>query len=194
MTKLFATFFSILLLIQTPVFADVSEASSVIPEQSCHNDYVLRRKQLVRKALVTPLVGAVMFPVAVYGGAAIGASNNDPWAALIFAILGGYGAIAGTVAFESVAIIQAVKANSLVKIIEQAHDGAGPKLKKLARKMSRKLDREIDQTEVAEALVKADMSGILCDGSLRGNSPSSKLRKRLARKSEITTYLKRALR
>jgi len=174
---------------------EVQENDVIIPAQSCHLDYFDRRKQLARKALLTPVVGAVALPIAVYAGAGYGATvHNDGWAALGFAILGGYGAILGTATIETITLVKLVKIHSLVKLIEEAHAGEGKRLKRYTKSVSNDLNRQIPISEVAEALVKADMSGILCDGSMRGKSPNAKLRKRLARKSEIKSYLRRALR
>lgn len=175
--------------------AQEAPAESIIPLQSCHQDYVQRRKQLTRKALLTPVVGAIAVPIGIYGGAAVGgASSGDVWAALAYAIIGGYGAILATVGVEFFTLKALIKANSLVKLIEEAYAGKGKRLERYTRSVKRELDRDVTTAEVADALTKADMSGILCDGSMRGKKPDAKLRKRLARKSEITWYLVRALR
>lgn len=169
---------------------------SVIPAQSCHLDYIERRRQLTRRALLTPLVGAVAFPLGIYGGAAYGnaVSSGDGWAALGYAILGGYGALLATLGVEATTIYQIVKVNALAKLIEESYVGEGHRLERYTKMMRRKLGREITPSEVADAITKADMSGILCDGSMRGRSVDAKLRKRLARRSEIKSYLLRVLR
>lgn len=174
--------------------AQETPAESIIPLQSCHQDYVQRRKQLVRKALITPVVGAIAVPIGIYGGAAVGAQSGDFWGALVYAIIGAYGAILATAGVETFTLVALIKANSLVKLIEEAYAGKGKRLERYVRSVKRELDRDVTTAEVADALTKADMSGILCDGSMRGKKPDAKLRKRLARKTEITWYLVRALR
>ncbi len=179
-----------------PIMAQEAPASaqSVVPEQSCHQDYSKRRKHLIIRALATPVIGAGVATLGIVIGANLGAEGNGGWDSLVYAILGGYIGVLATVISEVKTLYELVKSHSLVKIIEEAHLMAGKRIEALRRYAVRKLDREITLNEVSNALTKADMSGILCDGSMRGKSPDSKLRKRLARRKEIKSYLLRALR
>lgn len=171
-----------------------SSAQSVVPEQSCHQDYAKRRKHLVIRALATPVIGVGVAALGIVIGANLGVEGNGGWDSLVYALIGGYIGVIATVVSELRTIYELIKANSLVKIIEEAHLMAGKRLEALKRYATRKLDREVTLNEVSNALTKADMSGILCDGSMRGKSPDSRLKKRLARRKEINAYLLRALR
>ncbi len=196
MIKTISLVLALITLSFAPIMAQEAPASSqsVVPEQSCHQDYVKRRKHLVIRALATPVVGAAVATLGIVIGANLGAEGNGGWDSLVYAILGGYIGVVATVVSELRTIYELIKAHSLVKIIEEAHLMAGKRIEVLKRYATRKLDREVTLNEVSNALTKADMSGILCDGSMRGKSPDSKLRKRLARRKEIKAYLLRALR
>jgi|SRR5690606_4323146 len=169
---------------------------SIIPAQSCHQDYVQRRKQLVRRAILTPVVAAAAAAAGIYATASY-AEASSSWDALgvvILAALGIYATGVVTIGVETLVIAALVRANSLVKLLEESYAGSGKRLERYAKSLSRKLDRQVGVDEIANAITKADMSGILCDGSMRGRSSGAKLKKRLARKSEIKDYLYRALR
>ena len=176
-----------------PVMAQEAPASaqSVVPEQSCHQDYAKRRKDLIIRALATPVIGVGVAALGIVVGSQLGAGG---WDSLVYAILGGYIGALATVISEVRTLYELVKSHSLVKLIEEAHAMAGKRLERLRKYAVKKLEREVTTIEVSNALTKADMSGILCDGSMRGKSPDTKLRKRLARKKEIKAYLLRTLR
>ncbi len=171
-------------------------APVIVPAQSCHQDYIKRRNQLTRNTIVTPLVAAVAIPAFAIGALIVGTSSNGGVTIGEIVDVTHVGAIVGlvgVVGFEALYITQLVKVNAIAKLIEESHQGEGKRLNRYARKMSKKLDREVTSDEIAEAISKADMSGILCDGSMRGKKANSKLRKRLARAKEIKAYLQRAL-
>jgi hypothetical protein len=152
--------------------------STVDPGQTCLDEYVKRRKQMVIKLSLTPVTLPLTVGASAVGfgfiGNRLGTLNNPP---------GGWGDLAGTVAgmvyggggmliYASVdAIRTAVKLhrlNLILKTLGEHHLGRpGKKTDELyAFYLKKNAGREISKAELIARLLESDRNGTLCDGSM----------------------------
>lgn len=163
-----------------------------IPAESCFVEYQKLRRKTIIRTVAAPVIGfAAVYALAYAGGFALGTSGNGGSGSLagvfVGVILGAYVGMITYAINQSFSIIRLVKVHNYIKLIEQAYDGSGKKLSRIAKKLG------TDVNFVAGSIKEMNESGRLCDGSLRGRSRSSKLKKRLARKKDIVRHLKNLL-
>ncbi len=84
-----------------------------------------------------------------------------------------------------------------MKVISNARDGKGKSLKRFTKSVNRRnKGLNASRSLVADMIVKADMDGTLCDGSIvrKGKKKRlTKIRHYLANKREIIKYLGKTL-
>lgn len=191
----------------------ILEKNKLNKETTCLDNYVERNKEILTKMGVPTLKGAGgggftgFYAGWIYGYIAAGGAAEGALAGLISMLTGGVGlaagAAVGTVAglsYEGYLLYRLFKINHLIRVIVSAN-AKKYKNKYLARfmkKYSRKYPKDkINVRKLSSLISSIDASGQLCDGSLvrkRGimkkyPKDKSKLKNKLARKSEIFAYI-----
>ena len=148
------------------------------PEATCLDEYLQRRKQLLIKFAVTPVVlGASAAAAAVVGGytgvgiAAATGQGSHGWTALGYFIGGAMVGTASTVlvvtADTTASGLNYYDNDLMMKALGEYYlDREGEKMNKLYSKVTKKMDVKPSYDEFVDKLVAMDQSGELCDGSL----------------------------
>lgn len=148
------------------------------PEATCLDEYLQRRKQLLIKFAVTPVVlGASAAAAAVVGGytgvgiAAATGQGSHGWTALGYFIGGAMVGTASTVlvvtADTTASGLNYYDNDLMMKALGEYYlDREGEKMNKLYSKVTKKMDDKPSYDEFVDKLVSMDQSGELCDGSL----------------------------
>lgn len=147
-------------------------------EATCLDEYLQRRKQLLIKFAVTPVVlGASAAAAAVVGGytgvgiAAATGQGSHGWTALGYFIGGAMVGTASTVlvvtADTTASGLNYYDNDLMMKALGEYYlDREGEKMNKLYSKVTKKMDDKPSYDEFVDKLVSMDQSGELCDGSL----------------------------
>ena len=191
----------------------ILEKNKLNKETTCLDNYVERNEEILKKMGVPTLKGAGgggfagLYAGWIYGYIAAGGAAEGALAGFIGVVTGGaglaVGVAAGTVAglsYEGYLLYRLLKINHLIRVVVSAN-GKNYKSKYLARfmkKYSRKYPKDkINVRKLSSLISSIDANGKLCDGSLvrkRGimkkyPKDKSKLKNKLARKSEIFAYI-----
>lgn len=186
------------------IFDQISEISTInetitTPEQpsekpqSCMDSYQKRRKQLLRKSIVNValapfgIAGATVV-VGAYGGSYVGpiltgskgygAILGSAWGAVIMF----YGSATFFTAREAILITEYFQLHRMIILLDEIRSSESDQELKLLNKMHESIEKsgsKITLAELRTKLIDLDLKGQLCDGSLRGNKKSTKLRKKL---------------
>ena len=148
------------------------------PDVTCLDEYLQRRKQLLIKFAVTPVVltasAAAAAVVGGYTGVGIAAATGQGghgWTALGYFIGGAMIGSATTVlvvtADTTASGLNYYDNDLMMKALGEYYlDREGEKMNKLYSKVTKKMDDKPSYDEFVEKLVSLDQSGELCDGSL----------------------------
>lgn len=149
---------------------------TVNPDSTCMDEYVGRRKQLMIKLGLTPVVAVAGTVASTYVGGAAGvaiggASGAEGWDGLGYAIGGAMvGMAAGVVAVGVDTTITAVTLNNIDLILrtlgEHHLNVEGTKTAKLYSKYVKKSKVDLSKEEFLAKLLAADADGTLCDGTM----------------------------
>lgn len=164
-------------------------------DNTCMDEYLKRRKQLMTKLVLSPVVATASGAASVYAGAAIGggiavATNVRDWGALGYMILGASGGLITSTAYvlydTTKSTIEIVDNNLMLKALAEQHMKIdGPKSDKLYQKyLKHNARKNLSRSEFFDRLIKADQDGSLCDGSL---VKQPKLRMGFKLKYQLTT-------
>lgn len=176
---------------------------TINPDTTCMDEYLQRRKQLIVKMSLSPLivVGGTAGSAYVGGatGAAIGSSlgGASSWSALGYAIggvfLGGAGGIVTTAADTTATALVLKNLNNILKTLAEQHmDRAGERTETLYAQYIKRSKSEISKEEFLGRLMAADASGALCDGSMVKQPKiklGSKLKYKVAKLKDIVKKL-----
>ncbi len=178
---------------------------SLDAKETCLDEYLARHRQLAKMTGFGPLAGvagtATTTAAGVGAGVVAGGYVAGPWGALVAGsiggvALGGAGA-AAFVGYQTYAVTQLIQNRYLMKVISNARDGRGKSLKRFTKSVNRRnKGLNASRSLVADMIVKADMDGTLCDGSIvrKGKKKRlTKIRHYLANKREIIKYLGKTL-
>lgn len=147
-------------------------------EATCLDEYLQRRKQLLIKFAVTPVVltasAAAAAVVGGYTGVGIAAATGQGshgWTALGYFIGGAMVGTASTVlvvtADTTASGLNYYDNDLMMKALGEYYlDREGEKMNKLYSKVTKKMDDKPSYDEFVDKLVSMDQSGELCDGSL----------------------------
>lgn len=146
-------------------------------QNTCMDEYLKRRKQLMGKLILTPVSATVAGMGSVYLGGAAGAgvavaTNVRGWGALGYIILGAGGGLVATGSYvlydTTKSTLEIVDNNLMVKALaEQYMKMDGPKSAKLYKKyLKRRSLKPLKKDEFFERLVELDQEGSLCNGSM----------------------------
>lgn len=144
---------------------------------TCMDEYLKRRKQLMTKLVLSPVVGTAAGAASVYVGGAAGAglavaTNVRDWGALGYIILGAGGGLITSTAYvlydTTKSTFEIVDNNLMLKALAEQHMNVdGPKSEKLYQKYLKHNPRKnLSRVDFFDRLMAADQDGSLCDGSL----------------------------
>lgn len=151
---------------------------TISPNETCMDEYLKRRKQLIIKLVASPLSIPLFLVGGAFAGAGLGTAigslsgASDPWAALGHMIGGGLigGAASGVYAIVDTTStgVQLNQINTVLKTLGEYYlEKEGRKTEKL---YSLYLEKEelspISKEEFVERIVDMDKQGTLCNGSL----------------------------
>jgi hypothetical protein len=148
---------------------------TINPESTCMDEYIARRKQLMIKLGLTPVVAVAGTMGSTYVGgmtgvAIGGASGAEGWSGLGYAIGGAMvGMATGVVAVGVDTTVTAVTLNNIdliLRTLAEYHlNVEGTKSEKLYSKYLKKSQTDLSKEEFLAKLIAADEDGTLCDGS-----------------------------
>lgn len=149
---------------------------TINPESTCMDEYLRRRKQLIVKLSVSPVLivgGAVAstYVGAVTATAIAVAAGAESWGVMGYAIGGaGLGMVSGGGVLIADTTATAMVLNNLTIIVktlaEQYMEREGVKTEQLYKKYVKRAKSDISKEEFLSKLMMADANGSLCDGSM----------------------------
>lgn len=165
---------------QTPKNVTIREIKehlkTINTETTCMDEYLARRKQLIVKLSLSPVIAVAGTVASTYVGGATAAAiatarGVEGWSGLGYTIGGAaLGAAGGAVAVGVDTTITGVTlANNVLitKAVAEQHLGReGILTEKLYKKYLKKSKVDLSKEEFVEKLIKADETGELCDGSM----------------------------
>lgn len=184
---------------------DVKEfISTMNPDATCLDEYLQRRKQLVGKLILSPVIIAagtsVGFMAGAYGTLGIIhlVGNPGSWSSLGYIVFGGLAtgaAVGGTTLADSGFSIFDFRDIDLISkaLAEQYLGQSGTKSEKLYANYSKKNPNAIPSEEFFQRLMELDQNGKLCDGSMVKQPRirlGFKLKYKVARTRNLKEFLK----
>ncbi len=167
---------------------------TINPDSTCLDEYLKRRKQLIVKLSVSPLMIAAGGVSSFYGGALVGlgvavATNASGWAPLTYAASGAVlGLGAGATGSSTNTVLAAVNLRNTNLIIQtiasQKMNIETDKVAGLYKNYLKKSDKDLSREQFLSRLLELDSAGTLCDGSLVKQPKikfSSKLKHKVAK-------------
>ncbi len=151
---------------------EYSESASI-----CLDDYAERKRQLLRRSILNPVL---TFPAMVagassgmLGGAYVGVMTTESaaWGSIAGSgwglLIGFWGTGAVFAAREAILVAKYVDTVRMQNLLREARAGEGPMLRKLRQKVSR-FGGKVSVSTLAARVRNLDAKGYLCDGSLTG--------------------------
>ena len=153
---------------------DVKELiSNIGAENTCMDEYLKRRKQLIVKLSLSPatiIAGTYVGTIGVglLGVSVASAFAVDPLAGVILGMgVGFLGTGTGTITDTSITAFQLADIDRILKALaEQYLNQPGKKSAKLFAKYAKKSETPVNEQQFFEKLLELDQNGKLCDGSL----------------------------
>ena len=153
---------------------DVKELiSSIGPENTCMDEYLKRRKQLIIKLSLSPATIVAGTYVGTIGAGFLGvgvaaALAVDPFAGVILGMFFGFiGTGSATITNTNIAAFQLADVDRILKALAEQHLGQpGKKSAKLFAKYARNAKNPVDENAFFEKFMELDETGKLCDGSM----------------------------
>jgi hypothetical protein len=149
----------------------------VDPEKTCMDEMLARRKQLVRKLSLKPLVAPVQLVgvtfLAAKAGLAIGKASGGEMADLAGFVAGLVYGVAGVIIYTGIdttkAGLELHRLNVILKTLgEQYLKRPGSKSDELyAMYLKKEKESPLPKARLMELLVEANENGTLCDGSMK---------------------------
>lgn len=149
---------------------------TVNPDTTCMDEYLQRRKQLIVKLSLSPVVAVAGTMASTYVGgtaaaAIAGARGVDGWSGLGYVIGGAaLGAVSGAaVAGVDATVTSVTLANNVLitkAVAEQHLDRDGFYTNKLYKKYLKKSAVDLSREEFVAKLMEADANSELCDGTM----------------------------
>lgn len=171
-------------------------------ENTCTDEYMIRRKFIRKKLIYTPIAGTVATPIvggasglAVgYGVSLVGITG---WSGLGYLILGAYAAgaaVIGTTLYkEGKYIFKSISVNRMLNLISESHNKMSRGY--ISNKYHRMYkswyadDRNITLSEFQDIIIDLDQSGALCDGTVTNRLTSKYLSSRLTLRNSLLKYI-----
>jgi hypothetical protein len=153
---------------------DVKELiSSIGPENTCMDEYLKRRKQLLIKLSLSPATIVAGTYVGTIGAGFLGvgvasALAVDPFAGVILGMFFGFiGTGSATITNTNIAAFQLADVDRILKALAEQHMGQpGKKSAKLFTKYARNAKNPVNEGAFFDKLLELDETGKLCDGSM----------------------------
>lgn len=175
---------------------------TINPDTTCMDEYIQRRKQLIVKLAVSPVVIVGGTAASTYVGgmsaAAIATSSGvDGWGALGYAIGGAaLGMVSSGGALVADTTATALVLNNMTTIVktlaEQHMNLDAVKTDELFNKYVKRAKSDISKDEFVAKLMAADANGSLCDGSMVKQPKirlGTKLRYKVAKLKDVVRAL-----
>ncbi|MBS1963168.1 MAG: hypothetical protein JST04_13210 [Bdellovibrionales bacterium] len=170
------------------------------PNSACLADYVERRKQIVRRALLRPLIAIPVAPGAAYLGLRGGllVSSGSATANIIASstgVVAGFGlTLLGLGVHETIQVIHSIDTRRMIELLRDV--AANPPVTdgKATARLLRKLEARgvrLTVSELQSKIRELDASHQLCDGTLTGHPHAKRLRKRLLSFHKLAKLLSR---
>jgi hypothetical protein len=147
--------------------------ASIGPENTCMDEYLKRRKQLIIKLSLSPvtIVAGTYAGTIAAGLVGVGIASVvsfDPFAGVILGMFSGFvGTGIGTLANTNIAAFQLADVDRILKTLAELHlNQPGKKSAKLYAKYAKNADKPVDELTFQDKLLELDNSGNLCDGSM----------------------------
>jgi hypothetical protein len=184
-----------------PIKTKIKEARAFVEqvgaENTCLDEYLKRRRNLIIGSSLGTVWGPGTVAVAGAGGFAIGYGAavtgsyglGGIFLPIVGMYLGGFVGLAAFLGVETALIVNLLQINSQIKLVYQSHLGQGNKLERFTSKLNKKTESIVAADQIAAMIVEADTKGMLCDGSLRKKKGKKSLRKRLAKKRHLKNYI-----
>lgn len=149
---------------------------TINPDTTCMDEYIHRRKQLIVKLAVSPVlfVGGTLastYVGGIAGVAAAGAAGAESWGALGYAIGGaavGMTASGGAIVADTTATALVLRnMTTILKTLAEQHmNREENRTTVLYKKYVKRAESKISQEEFVTKLMATDANGSLCDGSM----------------------------
>ena len=147
--------------------------ASIGPDNTCMDEYLKRRKQLIIKLSLSPVTIVAGTYAATLGGAFVGlgvvyVTGIDPLGGVILGMFGtGLATGIGTLANTNIAAFQLADVDRILKTLAELRlNQPGRKSAKLYAKYARSSKNPVDELTFQDKLLELDNSGNLCDGSM----------------------------
>jgi hypothetical protein len=181
--------------------------SDISPSDTCLDEYIQRRRQLILRTALGPLSGAAEIVGGTVAGLAAGAAIgsavvNDGWAQIGYMLGGGVIMFGSTailyVTQQTVNFVKVMNNNRMIKAVAEARLNGGKFLNKYLKKYNKKFPEDnLSLEEFKDIISFADQDGVLCDGSLVKDSifrkglskKQKKLKHKLVLKKELFNYI-----
>ena len=175
---------------------DVKELiASIGPENTCMDEYLKRRKQLIIKLSLSPVTIVAGTYAATLGGAFVGLGvvyvvGIDPLAGVVLGMFGtGLATGIGTLTNTNIAAFQLADVDRILKTLAELHlNQPGKKSAKLYAKYARSSKNPVNEQTFQDKLIELDNSGNLCDGSMVKKprlASGRKLKHKIARSKQL---------
>ena len=179
---------------------DVKELIAAIgPENTCMDEYLKRRKQLIIKLSLSPATIVAGTYAATLGGAFVGLGavyilGVDPLAGVILGMAGtGLATGIGTLANTNIAAFQLADIDRILKTLAELHlNQPGKKSAKLYAKYVKLSKNPVSEQAFLDKLLELDHSGKICDGSMVRKprfASGKKLKHKLARSKQLAVQI-----
>ncbi len=183
--------------ISTIRIKDVKELiANIGAENTCMDEYLKRRRHLVTKLALAPVILPVGFYAATIGAGIGGVYlaytvGFDPLGGVILGMFtGAVGGSTGLLTDTGLGISQLIEVDRIVKSLAELHlNQSSQKTSRLYKKYAKNNDNAVDQKSFELQLLTLDQEGKLCDGSLT-KSRFGKVARRLKKKIARTKHLK----
>jgi hypothetical protein len=179
---------------------DVKELiASMGPENTCMDEYLKRRKQLIIKLSLSPVTVVAGTYVGTIAAGFVGVGiasvvSFDPLGGVILGMFSGFvGTGIGTLANTNIAAFQLADVDRILKTLAELHlNQPGKKSAKLYAKYARSSKNPVDEQTFQDKLIELDNSGNLCDGSMVKKprlSSGRRLKHKIARSKQLAVNI-----
>ena len=173
--------------------------ASIGPDNTCMDEYLKRRKQLIIKLSLSPvtIVAGTYAGTIAAGLVGVGIASVvsfDPLGGVILGMFSGFvGTGIGTLANTNIAAFQLADVDRILKTLAELHlNQPGKKSAKLYAKYAKNADKPVDELTFQDKLLELDNSGNLCDGSMVKKprlASGRKLKHKIARSKQLAAKI-----
>lgn len=170
-------------------------------QSSCLPFYIKRKKQLISKSLINPLIAIPTSAAGAISSAYVGAflgeviTGSSGWGSIIGSAWGTLiGVFGGAIFFttrEAVLVTKYINNKRVIKLLEESYGVAGPIINHIKKNLF-KAGQELSEEHIQSIIITMDQDQALCDGSLK-NYQGKKLKRKLLTVKQITNRIQQTL-